>query len=60
MPRCFNPGARYHEKLAAMPPEEAAKVEANRCKKMSAGIKKTLAMGQGDGSKLLKKCPLPE
>ena len=44
MPRCFNPGARYHEKLAALPPEEAAKVEANRRAKMSAGIKKTLAI----------------
>ncbi len=44
MPRCFNPGARYHDKLAALPPEEAAKMEANRRAKMSAGIKKTLAI----------------
>ena len=44
MPRCFNPGAAYHEKLAAMPPEEAAKVEANRRAKMSAGIKRTRAI----------------
>ncbi len=44
MPRCLNPGARYHEKLAAASPEEAEKMEANRRAKMSAGIKKTRAI----------------
>lgn len=44
MPRCINPAAAYHAKLAAAPPEEAAKMEANRRAKMSAGIKKTRAI----------------
>ena len=44
MPRCLNPGARYHEKLAAASPEEAEKMEANRRAKMSAGIRKTRAI----------------
>lgn len=44
MPRCSNPIAAYREKLAAMPPEEAAKVEAARRAKMSAGVKKTRAI----------------
>ena len=44
MPRCINPAAAYHAKLAAAPPEEAAKMEANRRAKMSAGVKKTRAI----------------
>ena len=44
MPRGFNIGASYHEKLAAMSPDEAAKMEAARRAKMSAGVNKTRAI----------------